>query len=82
MKIFQYKLIKTHLKHYCTKEVDNICSNCYGVYFMFPYPNNTGDLIKSVECLNYLCLTDGFYSLYELGEEELKKLEDNFWGFQ
>ena len=76
MKIYQYNFFWTHLKLCGTKEVNNVCSNRNGIYFMFTH---RWDLIKNIECLNSVCLTDdGFYSLCELGEEELKKLEDKF----
>jgi hypothetical protein len=75
MKIYQYNFVGTHLKHCDTKDVNNI-SDWGGIYFMFM--KNEWNSIKNIKCLNYMCLTDGFYSLRELEEGELKKLEDNF----
>ena len=75
MKIYKYKFVGTHLKHCGTKELNNICLNYYGDYYMF---SKGLDLIKNIKYLNCVYLTDRFYSLYELGEGELKKLEDKF----
>ena len=75
MKIYQYKFVGTHLKHCDTKEEIDIFTTLHGVYFVF---GEKRYLVKNIECLNYLCLSDGFYSLRELGEGELKKLEDKF----
>ena len=79
MKIYKYKFVGTHLKRCGTKELNNICSNYCGNYYMF---SKGLDLIKNIKYLNCVYLADRFYSLYELGVDALSTMLHGEYGLE